>query len=541
MQAEIDRLRVQLARTGGSGDGTASLDPAAAAELQQLKELLAEQKANEEALREDMARQLQKVNETKEERQAAAAAINQQWATALGGATMEKKEDISVPHLLNLNPEERLAETLIYKLKDGSTVAGRANKEHPPDLEFSGMGMLKEHCEFQWNAEAKTVVLVPKANGARALVNGVQLTGPTPLKHNDRVWLGNNYAFRFAFPGKEEDTHPLPEGVKPDYYQAETEIAEQTAKSAGEGGAEVTALNSKLSEALKKVEQANIVASDLHSGAIFQPKIITNRDNGENQIVVNVQLPHANLTWPWGKFDVRLVEMIKLWEAWQYASNNNQIFELPKEETANPFIDKEYQLIGEADVWLKSIANMIDVDLNTQILSVSGVKEGVVLGAVVPLDAKGEEGPWDDDRADLDPFVENPEELLNKEIQFAVKLQGVQFDADLSRGGRAKYHDTWIRYRVHESEAWTETAHDARTTLTPAYNSSTKFKYVVDNEMLKMLKQGKIVLQVWGKLVDDKPISLAGTVSQLVPEGWKRVQAWQDPQGGLHLELPKAK
>jgi hypothetical protein len=60
----------------------------------------------------------------------------------------------------------------------------------------------------------------------------------------------------------------------------------------------------------------------------------------------------------------------------------------------------------------------------------------------------------------------------------------------------------------------------------------------VDDAMLKQITKGKITLQVWGKLSDDKP---AGAAGQQVPPGWTRVQAWLDPQGNLHRELPKTK
>jgi len=37
---------------------------------------------------------------------------------------------------------------------------------------------------------------------SRTFINGKPLAGTVELRDNMRVWLGNNYAFRFAFPGK---------------------------------------------------------------------------------------------------------------------------------------------------------------------------------------------------------------------------------------------------------------------------------------------------------------------------------------------------
>ena len=52
---------------------------------------------------------------------------------------------------------------------------GRANKENPPKLEFSGMGMLKDHCIFEYHPETHKVELVVKTPGARCCV--ILMTG----------------------------------------------------------------------------------------------------------------------------------------------------------------------------------------------------------------------------------------------------------------------------------------------------------------------------------------------------------------------------
>ena len=80
---------------------------------------------------------------------------------------------------------------------------------------------------------------------------------------------------------------------------------------------------------------------------------------GTVNMVVHVTLPQGQLTWPWDKFNTRLVDMVKVWQEWQYAVANDEAFSLPDD---NPFIDNGYQLVGAADVWLQSLANMIDLE-----------------------------------------------------------------------------------------------------------------------------------------------------------------------------------
>ena len=531
MQAEIDELKAGGAVASGGGGGGGG--GASSEEVERLKQLLAERDEAERQLKEDYEKNMKNIQMTDEERKREADKVNEGWKQAFGGATMEKKEDIKEPHLLNLNPEPQLAETLIYKLKEGKTVCGRANKQSKPDLDFSGMGMMKDHCNFIW--ENDKVVLEVTAKGARCLVNGKDVDGRCELKHNNRVWLGNNYGFRFSFPGKQDegDKFEDPE-VQPDYFYAEKEIADnQQAAMGGDGNP----LNHQLTEAMKKVEQANIIASDVGADAVFHPKIVTNRADGENQVVVSASLASGQVTWPWGKFNVRLVEMVKLWKEWQNAEANGSSFDISSCEgvESNPFIDDEYQLIGESDVWLKSLSNMIDVDHVPPVLNVSGVKEGQLHCQLCALDKNGDFGPWEDAREELDPFVENDTDMLGKEVKFAVKLNKMDFEVDLNAGGSSKYTDTWIRYKLQSNdsmEPYTETAH-FKDGIEVKINEIKKFTVMVDQDMLNHFAKGKIVFQVWGKLAQQK-----GGIE--LPPGWKRVTAYKDPDGKLHEKPPES-
>lgn len=533
MQEEIDELR----RRGGGGGGGGGAN---SEEVEALRRMLEEQKENERQLKEDMERRMKEMNESSTDREARQAKVKEQWNQALGGATLEKAENLKVPHLLNLNEDPRLAETLVYALGDKETVVGRTNKESPPKLEFNGMGIIKNHCVFEYNADKSECWLVPGKN-ARCCVNGVPVTERTQLKHNNRVWLGNNYAFRFAFPGKEAEGDQLESN--PDYLFAEHEMAAHASagQPAEEGGVAVSQLSHQLSEALKKVEQANIIATDLSREALFSPKIIKQRETNEDVVVVHVSLPEGQLLWPWDKFNARLVEMVKSWQQWQYCVSNDQPFVLPETEE-NPFIDRGYQLVGEADAWLQALGNMIEVEVEPVILSVQAQQVGKLKLVILPLDKNGEPGPFDGDREDLDPFVDDASELKGKEIQFMVCVPKITLEVDLKDGGKPKYRDTWIRYKINDrdyNEEWTETEHDLACAIEPTYNHKKKFKRIVDDDIMRLLTKGKITFQIWGKLTDEvmKPSKGANVV---LPQGWKKVTAYMDPEGNLHKEPPQA-
>lgn len=495
MQLEIDQLK------SAGASGVMASDPAKVAEMQAL---LQERKEAEEKMQADMLAQIAELESGGgASRQARADEINSMQANAFAGMSTVKSKDEKRPHWVNLHDDPRLAETLVYPFDEGETTVGRTNRTSPPKLEFNGMGIIKDHCVVTYDAAAGTVHITPQ-NNSRTLVNGKKITEKTQIVHQNRVWLGNNYAMRFVFPGKEAEGEGKAED--PDYYLAESEVASeaQAAFSGGGGGSSMLTdeLKHKLSEGERKIDQANIIATDLGKEIIFSPKIYENRWTKETDVVVAVNFGgFSTLIWPWEKFNVRLSEMVKMWAEWEKMQEENPEAEdaVPKRpEEEDPFVDKEPQLIGEADVWLNALANMVEFTAQTSILSHFGQVEGKVSVELQPCDKNGSVGPWDDEEDDLDPFVDEPEELLNTEIQFEVRISGVQLDVG---GGVCKYKKTFVRYKFDnqdEEETWCKTKEDPNGTFAPKYGYVNKHKVTVTPEVLKHITNGRMTFQMWG-------------------------------------------
>eukprot|EP01006_Ploeotia_vitrea_P055253 TRINITY_DN67977_c10_g4_i1.p1 TRINITY_DN67977_c10_g4~~TRINITY_DN67977_c10_g4_i1.p1 ORF type:complete len:420 (-),score=96.07 TRINITY_DN67977_c10_g4_i1:305-1564(-) len=376
------------------------------------------------------------------------------------------------------------------------------NKDKPPDLEFNGMGIIKNHVIAEWT-DGK-VFFTPGVR-SRTLINGKSIESRTEVKHNYRIWLGNNYAFKLGFPGHEDEGEQFEEG--PDYFFAEQEIAENASFEMTGTAADMipSALNHKLSEALKKVEQANIIAVDLSKECEFEAKIFKNRITNENDVVVRVVTPNGELHWPWEKFNERLMEFSKEWQQWQYADEKGEKYKR-SEDLPDPFEDHDFQLIGEADVWLQSLANMIEHESDAAVLAITGQSEGRIKVDVMPCDRNGREGPWDDDEEN-DPFVDDPNDLLGDEVEFCIKIHNVVFDTHLAEGGQTcKFCNTWVRYKIdisNEEEEWSKTNECPEATFNPKYNWKKHHKMKVDQHVLHLMMKGRIIFQVWGRLSTD--------------------------------------
>ena len=487
LQEEIDVLKAQ-------SEGKELPTSSAQRDLQQL---LAEQEESEAQLKQDMANRLKAIesgeatfgaeDEDKQRRDEQ----DQEWVNELGEDMMRKVDDVKEPHLRNLNMEARLAETLFYAFKAGDTVIGRGSKTSPPDIEFNGLGMKENHCSVNWDEAEKKVYLTPH-NGSATTVNGKKMAEKVELVHNTRVWLGNNYAFRFVFPGNEEAGEKFE--TDPDYFFAEAEITEQQMSGLPKE------LGHQLSEALKKVEQANIIATDLQQPMQFNPRIIKDLSK-KDCVVVQVQMKHGSYVWPWEKFNLRLMEMVKKWQLWQTATGKGETF---VQEWEYPFDDDEPQLIGETDVYLEALGNMIEHEADSSLLAPIGEPEGRIQLDICPLDANGNGGPWGDDDEN-DPFVESPEELLGKQISFVVRIKKIIFDVDLKDFSNCKHENVWVRYKLGlpgEEDGWVETEPIKEASFTPEINFKKTHTVQVDQDFLDSLKTRRVIFQVWGGLKD---------------------------------------
>ncbi|KAM9957211.1 hypothetical protein ACTFIW_008952 [Dictyostelium discoideum] len=185
------------------------------------------------------------LNKSWEEKLSEAETIREDRMAALKDMGVAIKVVSSIPHLINLNEDPLMSESLIYYVKEGKTRIGRSDSEIPQDIILNGLNIHKEHCIFE-NINGKVIIspsnnfmnnnnkensssssssstipttpLKPKSekekennndddgSGEKKLdrsyiyVNGVEINKPTILTTGNRVILGNNHIFRFNNP-----------------------------------------------------------------------------------------------------------------------------------------------------------------------------------------------------------------------------------------------------------------------------------------------------------------------------------------------------
>jgi len=177
----------------------------------------------------------QKVSESDQE----AAALMK--TLGLSGLTQEEMK--VTPSLRNLNQDATMTDALVYYLAAGQTILTTTGDENSGDqsIALSGSGVVAQHgaIAFDKSKGANGITFIKM--GGTVFLNGQVLEAEsTPIKHNDRIIVGNESVFRVV--------NPLdPESQKPQKKIIDWDLA-QTELSAAMG----TSVDLKVDEEVKK-------------------------------------------------------------------------------------------------------------------------------------------------------------------------------------------------------------------------------------------------------------------------------------------------
>ena len=187
--------------------------------------------------------------------------------------------------------------------------------------------------------------------------------------------------------------------------------------------AEFSALEKKLGEVLPIVNEANLIANELKRKIQFTTKMVRVMpefgalQDSKTDIIIKVDNKEDNYFYQWecDKFGNR-IEMIR-----ECLNNFFETGELPdfNNKDLDPFWDPpEPLLVGTSYLSLKNLGFTLENELEAKILSSEGAEgaRGQLKIAYWPCDKEGDGEPDDD------LLVEEPKELLGKDICFRVEV-----------------------------------------------------------------------------------------------------------------------
>lgn len=400
----------------------------------------------------------------------------------------EKKKRL--PHLYNLNSDPMLTGHIIHFIEnDQETVIGNG-KDKETDLTIRGGSIEDRHCVIREKDGVFTLETFPNA---RTLRNGKVVTDQTKtLKHNDRLLFGTTQFYVFCNPNDKEGA----KNPSPDFEMAQAEIASKS------GGFDMSSaktrddavLQQDLIEVLPAVEEANSISEALGKKKRFDMVIVSPEArgalSGRTEVMVKMTQVDTKHEWMWSRrrFLDRRCIMAEMYDNYE----DGDEWDLPQDK--DPFYDdpKADFHIGSVKVWLQSISYLIESNEVLDITDFKGSSVGKLMVMVVPCDPKGKEYTEKDDK-----FVENPDVLLGKDIDFKIKIVN-------ARGLPNRFTDVYCKYQVYLEENYTQTKPISNTT-NPDFNHERVISLKGTPESVTFLKESAFIVQVWGKQKDEKP------------------------------------
>ncbi|XP_052091437.1 kinesin-like protein KIF28 [Mytilus californianus] len=419
----------------------------------------------------------------------------------------EKKK--TIPHIYNLNMDPQLTGHMFHFLDAPSKSFGAATEGI--DITIHGPSISMKHAVFT-EADGKFSIEPMEAN-VRLLVNGKAIGTKTQLSHNDRIIFGTTKYFVYVNP-KERDSS------KEQHKEITFEMAqEEIAKKSGfdvEGqnkSREDVLLQEDLLEMLPAVEEANAISEELDKKRKFEIMIVSPEARGElsgrTEVMVRMKDLETNHEWVWPrqKFFNRKFVMQEMYNEFQ----EGDPWELPAEK--DPFLDDpnaEFH-IGSVKVWLQSIAYMIDTKEQLEVTDFKGNEVGLLNLEVVPCDKSGKKEITEDD----DVFIESPDELVGKELNFNVKLLGC-------KGLPNKFTDIYAKYTFYLDKKVIETK-KIPNTINPDWNfTQLHATPKCTPEFIKYVSEGAIMVQIWGKFKPPKEKKKINTKDSMINAGLQK-------------------
>ncbi|OTF79906.1 kinesin-like protein KLP6-like protein, partial [Euroglyphus maynei] len=223
--------------------------------------------------------------------------------------------------------------------------------------------------------------------------------------------------------------NPLDSGSHGNSLNVTYELAqEEIASKAGynfnndDNSIEQALLNKELLELIPAVEEANAISEELEKMVHFENVLISpiflGKIGRKSEPYVHVINSNTGQEFLWSK-EKFLDRMYFMKQMYHYYETGEEEWDVPLEE--DPFtenLDAEC-LIGTAQLYLQPLAFMIEIKEHLSINDYTGQEIGVINVEIIPCDENGQEYGEQDD-----VYVDTPQELLGKSLNFIVKIIG---------------------------------------------------------------------------------------------------------------------
>ncbi|XP_041367866.1 kinesin-like protein KIF28P [Gigantopelta aegis] len=443
-------------------------------------------KGLEEQLKENQ-REMEEMKKSWEQRMAESQADSM---TELQEEKKKQEERKVVPHFWNLNEDPALTAMVIHFCRPGKCRVGNKSASPTPEILLNGLSIQKEHAVVENNKGVVKLVPIP---GAKITVNGEQIKASKELHHNDRVIFGSNHLYVFHHP--QDEAKQIKQGLKietPTYNSVQEELAQHTGLVKNEVGKskEDMLLQEDLIQMLPMVNEANAMSEELDKRVKFELALVSPQARGLTEGNTEVMVKMKNLDndneWMLDRNDFinRKYLMQEMYQNYMEGAPDWDV-----EQDKDPFwepADRDV-LIGTTHVYPQSLAYLIELQESFKITDYRGAEHGVLTVEMVPCTSNWK--PIEED------YVEDPNELLGKELNFIVKIPH-------ARGLPSQFVQTFCKYKFYLDKQASETEMISGT-MNPNFDHEKKFVFKpITQQFIDYLASQAVVFEVWGRQKD---------------------------------------
>lgn len=438
----------------------------------------------------------------------------------------EKKLQKTTPHFWNLNEDSQLSGKVLHFIKPGKTKIGNRKADPKPDIILSGLSILADHATVMHKGNSITILAHPDA---KLMINGKPTHDEIEIHHNDRVMFGSSSLYVLHHPVELEKKKKAGAGVhvgEITYDLAQEEIAANSgfdmAKSGGQTKNDML-LQEDLLQMVPMIGETNAMAEELGKKVKFEIMLVSPQarglKEGRTEVKVKMKSLKDDAEWIWdrNKFLNRKFLMQEMYQ--NYIEGDE--WDLPEER--DPFwepYDAEVQ-IGSAQLYLQSLAYMIEVEETLSITDYKGNDQGRLQVEAYPCDKTGNE--------DIDDFVEDPKELIGNPLYFKLRIPHARgLPARFAKG------ETWCKFKLYLDNEPAVTGRVSGT-INPAYAYEKQFAFSpVTKQFVDYLMNTSLVIEVWGKQSGRKVSRKeTGTVVRNNPSPSKRISEGNEIPKGM--------
>uniref|UniRef100_A0AC35UHS5 Kinesin motor domain-containing protein n=1 Tax=Rhabditophanes sp. KR3021 TaxID=114890 RepID=A0AC35UHS5_9BILA len=337
---------------------------------------------------------------------------------------LTEQKKLTQPFLWNLNEDAALSNRIIHFIENDENIVTNSNENTAKNkIVLQGISILPLHATI--NKKNKKI-FIKTNDGAKVLINGINLYNEIELKQNDRVSFGGNHLYVFRDPKRE--------GIE----IAKNQGFANKLQGNGHKTEEEFIIEEELITLIPYIHRANLMAKELKSDVVYEIVFVSGEiKNDHKSSIVSIKSKNEKediyFIWSKDKFMSRYYDMQAIFQ--DYIESGTKALDINKWDY--PFFESPKNsdiLIGTCNIALKSLSKLLDFTNEFPIFDIDCDQVGVLTVSLVACSVLGVDI--------IGEYIEKSEDIIGKSVGFKIKLLTASVPKRIAK--------CWATYKFYE-------------------------------------------------------------------------------------------